>query len=77
MYFLTTDFNEWDLKKAFLHYLQDNEFSEAKSCIKDDLIAYLKFPNLAKKAKSKAEIVLNNLNVSISSVFLINYYKVY
>lgn len=64
-YFLQTDFNDWDLKKAFLIYLEHHSFREAKKYMKDDLKLYSTSPVIGKKAANKANALLNQLDVSI------------
>lgn len=64
-YFIETDFSEWDLEKAFVTYLEENEFATAKRRMVDDLFEYIRLTNTSRRASEKAEDLLAKLKVSI------------
>lgn len=60
-YFIETDFSEWDLEKAFVTYLEENEFATAKRRMVDDLFEYIRLTNTSRRASEKAEDLLAKL----------------
>jgi hypothetical protein len=65
MYFLQTPCNEWDMKKAFVAYLEDHDASVVKELMKKDLMLLKDSANCGKKLKSKADQCIQLLDVSI------------
>ncbi|GAN11641.1 hypothetical protein MAM1_0770c11220 [Mucor ambiguus] len=61
-YFLQTEYNDWDLKKAFVIYLEEHSFPEAKKFMKEDLKLYTMSPIISKKAANKANLLLKQLD---------------
>lgn len=62
---METDFSEWDLKQAFVTYLEQNEFATAKRRMVDDILGYMRLPSTSRRASEKAEDLLAKLKVSI------------
>ncbi|CEP09524.1 hypothetical protein [Parasitella parasitica] len=67
-YFMETDSNEWDLKKAFVKYLEQNEFATAKRCMVDDILKFIRLPNTSEKASEKAKELLAQLTKDPSAI---------
>lgn len=61
MYFLETPCNEWNMKKAFIRYLQDKDFQEVKDCMKKDLLLMRNSDNFGKKIKGRIDDFLESL----------------
>ncbi|CEP13782.1 hypothetical protein [Parasitella parasitica] len=56
-----------------MYYLQENDFSEAKGCVKEALKSYLEIENTTLKSKTRAEALLKRLNRDSAS--LKNFYE--
>lgn len=69
-YFLQTEFEDWDLKKAFVIFLEKHSFPVAKKYMKEDIKKYITSPVIAKKAANKANTLLKQLDVSILRAIL-------
>ncbi|KAI8643565.1 hypothetical protein BD408DRAFT_414788, partial [Parasitella parasitica] len=67
-YFEETDLSEWDLKKAFVIYLEQNEFATAKRCMIDDMLEYIRLPNTSRKSSEKATDLLAKLKKDPSAI---------